>query len=178
MAIEWFKKAAQPAPPASRSASKNSVLLSQLLNEGLVMRLSEAKDKPQAVETLVRRLAEARGFKAEALLAKVMEREQGISTTLDTGLSLPHARIDGLKDFVAVLGLVPQGLGEPQQPDLVIKAMLVFFSPNSPDDKAVFQKHLLFLKHVSTLFQPAFIDQLAAAPDAKAVLALIKAKEA
>ncbi len=178
MAIEWFPKTKKSSPAPRTQPSKNMVQLGQLLDESLILRLPDAVDKVKAIETLVGALAKARELPAESCLAKVLEREQGISTTLDTGLSLPHARIAGLKGFVAALGLFPQAIPEPLQPELSIKAMLVFFSPDASDDKTIFQKHLLFLKHVSTLFQPDLIGRLLAAPTSKEALALIREKEA
>ena len=160
---------------ADAKASAFPVALHSLLDEKLVVRLPDLKSKDEAVRKLALELARRVGLAdPDAALAKVMERENGISTTLDTGLSLPHARLDGIKAFGAILGLLPNGLDDPQQPDLKIRVMLLFFSPNDP---AFFQKHLQFLRHVATLFQPAFIDQLMKASTPKAALETLRARE-
>ena len=111
----------------------------------------------------------------ESFLAKVLEREQGISTTLDTGLAVPHARMDNLPDICAVLGLVPQGLRDPKQADLTIRAVFLFFSPNRQE---AFTQHLHLLRGVSQLFQPELIDAILRDPAPDAVLAAIRDKEA
>jgi PTS system nitrogen regulatory IIA component len=160
---------------ADAKASAFPVALYSLLDEGLVVRDSDAQSKDELVRRLALGLGKRVGLAApDAALAKVLERESGISTTLDTGLSLPHARLDAMKSFAATLALLPKGLPDPQQPDLSIRAVLLFFSPNEP---AFFQKHLQFLRHVATLFQPAFIDQLLACPGPKEVIEALKAKE-
>ncbi|MDE2291618.1 MAG: PTS sugar transporter subunit IIA, partial [Elusimicrobia bacterium] len=107
-------------------------------------------------------------------LARVLEREQGISTTLDTGLAVPHARMDGISDIAAILGLVPQGLPDPKQPDLVIRAVFLFFSPNRQE---AFTQHLHLLRGVSTLFQPPLIEALLGDPSPAAAMRAIRARE-
>jgi nitrogen PTS system EIIA component len=160
---------------ADAKASAFPVVLYQLLDEQLIVRFPEAKSKEPIVRQLTAALATRLGREnSDACLAKVMEREKGISTTLDTGLSLPHARLDDVKGFAAILGLVPKGLPDPQQPELTIKLVLLFFSTNDP---AYFKMHLQFLRHVATLFQPAFIEQLLACPEPRDVLAALRAKE-
>ena len=160
---------------ADAKASAFPVALYTLLDEGLIQRVAEPGSKEELVRRLGVQLSQKAGLAdGDSAIAKILEREAGISTTLDTGLSLPHARLDGLKGFAAVLALLPRGLPDPQQPELTIKAMLLFFSPN---DSAFFQKHLQFLRHVATLFQPAFIDQLLACRNSKEVLEALKAKE-
>jgi PTS system nitrogen regulatory IIA component len=160
---------------ADAKASAFPVALYSLLDAGLVVRDSVAPAKEDLVRRLALELSRRVGLAApEAALSKVLERETGISTTLDTGLSLPHARLDAMKGFAAILALLPKGLPDPQQPDLQIRTVLLFFSPTEP---AFFHKHLQFLRHVATLFQPAFIDQLIACRTSLEVIEALKAKE-
>ena len=42
------------------------------------------------------------------VLTKVIARENGISTTLDTGLSIPHARIEGIENFLVAMSQDPK----------------------------------------------------------------------
>ncbi len=162
---------AAPGPAHSKQ-----VWISRLLSEELILIRPPARDKDQLLRGLVDRLCSVRGLGDPApLLAKVLEREQGISTTLDTGLSLPHARLDAASQIVAVLGLVPGGLIDPKQPDLPIRAMFLFFSPNKQE---AFSRHLQLLRGVAALFQPPFLDQLLAQSSPSEVLELIRRKEA
>ncbi|MFA5138790.1 MAG: PTS sugar transporter subunit IIA [Elusimicrobiota bacterium] len=179
--MNWFKKRAGQ-PPAQRGASAAAPAdavsgVGRLLDDRLVVFLPPRLSKEQAIEQLVRRLCERRGLgDVKPYLAKVLEREQQgvLSTTLDTGLAVPHARIDGLKDFMAVLGLLPDGLPDPKQPDIVIRAIFLFLSPNRQE---LFAQHLHMLRAVSTLFQAAFLDQLLACSSGVEALESIRAQE-
>jgi len=151
------------------------VRISKILTEDVVLTASPGVGKNELIELLVGRLCESKGLKDPQLfLAKVMEREQGISTTLDTGLSLPHARMDSVKNIVAALALVPQGIADPKQSDLTIKLMFLFFSSSRSD---MLPLHLQLLRGVSSLFQPAVIEQLSAAADPAAALEIIRKVE-
>lgn len=192
MTPAWFKRrekkgAQEPAKQAKPASGKGAsgepvvavspkgVQISKLLNEELVLFVGDLKDKNQIIDKLVNRLCKVRDLGDPApLLRKVLEREQGISTTLDTGLSLPHARVEGVADIATILGLVPQGVPDPKQPELTIRAMFLFFSPSRQD---AFTRHLHLLRSVSSLFQPAFIDQLLAAGAAPKALELIRKQE-
>lgn len=187
MALGWFRKkeektppAAQPQAPAAPPPSPpvplaKNVSISRLLDETLIVPVPSGLTKEQLIEFLVTRLCERRGLgDPRPFLDKVLEREQGISTTLDTGLAVPHARMDNLKAIAAVLGLVPDGMPDPKQPDLVIRAMFLFFSPNRQE---AFTQHLHLLRGVSALFQPAFIDELLKAASPAAALKLVAARE-
>jgi len=188
MTLSWFRKkdgksAAPPGPSQAPSTApaglNNNVRLGKLLNEDLVVWLPAGKTKEQFIESLVERLCKARSLgDPRRFLAKVLEREQGMSTTLDTGLAIPHARMEGLGSIVAVMGLLhPQGLIDPKQPDITIRAMCIFFSPYSPSRQEVFQQHLYLLRGVSALFQPAFIDEVLKKKTPAEVLDYINSRE-
>lgn len=183
MALGWFKKEdgessaakAQKSSDGPANVSTKAGPISRLLADELVVVVPKDLGKEQLVEMLVRRLCEHRSLGDPGpFLAKVLEREQGISTTLDTGLAVPHARMDGLESIVAILGLVPHGLQDPKAPDLVIRAMFLFFSPNRQE---VFTQHLHLLRGVSALFQPDFIDVMLSAQSGAEAVRLIRVKE-
>lgn len=133
-------------------------------------------DKNGLVELLVRKLCQDLELgDPQAFLTKVLEREQGISTTLDTGLSLPHARMDSIKNIVAALALVPHGIVDPAQNDLTIRLMFLFFSSNRSE---MLPLHLQLLRGVSSLFQPAVIEKVSSAGTSAAALEIIRKVEA
>lgn len=185
--LGWFgkkdkekeKDGRPPAPARPQSLGGpglQGVALSRLLREDLILPAPDGLDKEGLIAHLVRHLCARRSLgEPERYLAKVLEREQGISTTLDTGLAVPHARLDDLPELAAVLALVPRGMRDPKQPDLVIRAMFLFFSPNR---REALTQHLLLLRGVSWLFKSSFIDELNRAADGAAALRLISAKEA
>lgn len=107
---------------------------------------------------------------ASDVLAQVLKREEGISTTLDTGLSIPHARLEELDGFKAALAVLPQGIEDPSGPHLEIKAMFLFLSPAK---QAFFQQHLQVLASLAEVFKPDFIAELTTCKDAKEVAAKI-----
>ncbi|MDP3542904.1 MAG: PTS sugar transporter subunit IIA [Elusimicrobiota bacterium] len=137
---------------------------------------SEGHDKAAVLQSLAAAVCGKAGIADwAAFLAKVQEREQGISTTLDTGLSLPHARMDGIPGILAGMAVLKKPIPDPKQPDLSIRVMFLFFSPNKQE---AFPMHLQLLRGVSSLFQPALIDQLTASSGPAAALELIKKLEA
>ncbi|UPT72862.1 MAG: PTS sugar transporter subunit IIA [Elusimicrobiota bacterium] len=75
-------------------------------------------------------------------------------------MSLPHARMDGISNILAGMAILKKPIPDPKQADLSIRVMFLFFSPNKQE---AFALHLQLLRGVSSLFQPALIDQLAAA---------------
>ena len=169
--MSWFKKAETPAP---RPARPGAVSVCALLSEKAVI-IDGPSEKRALLQALVERSCEAHGVgDCEALVKKVLEREEGISTTLDTGLSLPHARLDNLAEFRAAIAICSRGIPDPKQPELKIRVMFLFFSPNKQE---AFVHHLQLLRSVASLFQPELIDALTRAGSPKAALELIKAAE-
>lgn len=168
----WFGR---KPPETTRNAQRAGGRVSDILVEKAIVIADPSADKNRLIEQLAQRVCEAHALgEAAPFIAKVLEREQGISTTLDTGLSLPHARIESLGKVVAALGVAPQGIREPKQPELLIRVMFLFYSPNKQE---FFSQHLQLLRGVATLFEPALIDQIQRAPDARSVLDAIRARE-
>jgi len=176
MVLSWFRKEEEePSSPKVLKPTQPRVRIGELLRADLILVSPPALDKDELIRHLGRTLCERRGLGDPApLLSRVFLREQGICTTLDTGLSAPHARIDGLEDFVAILGLVPQGLADPKQPDLLIRAMFLFFSPNRQE---AVTRHLHLLRGVASLLQPAFIEAMLQEPEPALILELIERAE-
>lgn len=179
--MSWFQKKpeADPPPGASKTVPArvpNGMKIASLLADETVLFPSEDQDKAAVLKTLVEAVCRRAKIADPApFLAKVMEREQGISTTLDTGLSLPHARMAGIDGILAGMAVLKKPLSDPKQTDLSIRVVFVFFSPDRQD---AFGLHLQLLRGVSSLFQPALIDQLTSAAGPAAALALVKKIEA
>ena len=178
----WFGKKEPETGPSKwpsqpqRGRPGEAIKISSLLSPGTVMLAAKEQDKQALLNALIARLCKEKGLSdPEVLLGRVLEREQGISTTLDSGLSLPHARIDNLPGIVAALAVSPHGVHDAKQQDLVIRVMFLFFSPNKPE---FFPQHLQLLRGVSALLQPALIDKLCKQPSEAAVLELLRGQEA
>lgn len=179
--MSWFQK--KPPEPAAESPKTTpparavkGLKVSSILAADTILFPSEAHDKAAVLQALAAAVCGKAGIADwAAFLAKVQEREQGISTTLDTGLSLPHARMDGIPGILAGMAILKKPIPDPKQPELAIRVMFLFFSPNKQD---AFPLHLQLLRGVSSLFQPALIDQLTASSGPAAALELIKKLEA
>lgn len=145
-----------------------------LLSPETVLLAEPAGGKEALVAELVARLCRRLALPEPQLLAaKVLEREKGISTTLDTGLSLPHARVDGLERIAAAVA-VPKAPLPAAEGEIPIRVIFLFFSPNRQE---FFAAHLQLLREVSSLFQPALIERLHAAGSPADVLTLIREAE-
>ncbi len=178
--MSWFqKKAPEPASESPKTAPPRPVKglkVSGILAEDTILFPPEGRDKATVLQSLAAAVCGKAGIADwAAFLSKVQEREQGISTTLDTGLSLPHARMDGISGILAGMAILKKPIADPKQSDLAIRVMFLFFSPNKQE---AFPMHLQLLRGVSALFQPALIDQLTASSGPAAALELIKKLEA
>ena len=179
--MSWFEKkptaAASDSPKAAPPARPAKGLkVSSILGVETILFPPEGQDKGAVMQALVAAVCGRAGIPDwSSFLAKAQEREQGISTTLDTGLSLPHARMDGISTILAGMAILKKPVADPKQSDLHIRVMFVFFSPNKQE---AFPLHLQLLRSVSSLFQPSLIDQLTAAAGPVAALELIKKLEA
>jgi len=178
--MSWFqKKAPEPSatPPKTGPASRapKGLKIGPLLSEDVILFPAANLDKAAVLKSLVEAVCVKAGRQDSGdFLAKVLEREQGISTTLDTGLSLPHARLDGIDSILAGMSVLKTPIPDPKQSDLSIRVVFLFFSPNKPE---AFPLHLQLLRGVSSLFQPSLIDQLTAAAGPAAALALVRQLE-
>lgn len=179
--MSWFQKetpesagaSSKPTPPAR---PVKGLKVSSILAPETIIFPAPGQDKAAVLQALAAAVCARAGIADSAgFLAKVLEREQGISTTLDTGLSLPHARMDGITAILAGMAILKKPIPDPKQPDLAIRVMFLFFSPNKQD---AFPLHLQLLRGVSSLFQPALIDQLTASAAPGAALELVKKLEA
>ena len=71
----------------------------------------KGETKEEVVRELLGLLKEARKVDdVEAAFAAIMEREASMSTGMQDGVALPHAKIDGVEHLVAAVGLKPGGM--------------------------------------------------------------------
>jgi PTS system nitrogen regulatory IIA component len=175
--MSWFQKkvtepSTKPNASAARTAAAKNLKIAPLLDQSVVLFPAATLDKTAVLEALVDAVCRRAGISAPGLfLAKAQEREQGISTTLDTGLSLPHARIDGIETILAGMAVLKTPVIDPKQTDLPIRVVFLFFSLNKQE---AFPLHLQLLRGVSSLFQPELIDQLTTAAGPAEAIALVR----
>ena len=73
----------------------NTFNLSALLSPAQIYIVPPGQTKQAVIRRLVEQICQAEpALGPEEILREVLRREEGISTTLDTGLSIPHARLE------------------------------------------------------------------------------------
>lgn len=150
----------------------NTLDLSALLSPAQIYIVPPGQTKQAVIRRLVELICHAEpALGPEEVLREVLRREEGISTTLDTGLSIPHARLEEIADFKAALAVFPTPLPDPVNPHHTIKAMFLFLSPSKPE---FFQRHLQILAALAQTFKPEFMDELAQLQMPQDVLAHFK----
>lgn len=140
-----------------------------ILNKKRTFIIKEKISKKDLVEKLVNAICDdLPEIDRNDVLAAVLKREQGISTTLDTGLSIPHARIEDLNAFEAAVAVLPNGISD--EYGLKIKVMFLFLSPTGQN---YFSQHLKLLASLAEKFKASFITELASCADEEEVLGKI-----
>ena len=104
----------------------------------------------------------------QEILQQILVRETELSTTLDSGLSIPHARLEGPDKALAALAVLPQPLQEVN--GSLIKAVFLFIAPVRSE---FFQTHLRILSTAVEVLSPSFMDKLSACTTPQAVLQLL-----
>ncbi len=152
-------------------ALEEKLKLSTLLPARRIFLFGDLADKQEVLDRLLRVLCPEGGpLDRREVARQLAEREKGISTTLDTGLALPHVRLEELEQFEAALAVLPQGLPDPAAHQQ-IKVLFLLLSPARP---AFFQKHLQILGLLAQTFTPdlmARLDACSTAAQAAQILA-------
>ena len=125
------------------------------LNSQQIFLIDNPTTKQDLVQYLVSNICKSTALNQEEVFKAIIKREQGISTTLESGLSIPHARLEGLTSFRAVLAVIPQGVQDNYGKN--IKVMFLFLSPSG---EQYFPEHLKLLAKLAETFTPAFIEEL------------------
>lgn len=105
--------------------------------------------------------------RVDDFVAAVLQRE-GAGSTCAGPIALPHARVGGIPEIIAGLGVNPRGI----YPSGDARVMLAFVSPleNGGD-------HLRFLSAAARLFRdPALIREIQSAAGADEVIGLLEGR--
>ena len=144
-----------------------------MLNERNTLLIEKADlQKKELISQLVH-LACAGLDKVDAgdILDRVLKREESITTTLDTGLSIPHCRAEGITSCRAAMAVVKSGIKDAAADNISIRVMFLFISPANP---SFFQAHLQILAQLSEKFKDSFVTRLTQARTADEVLKIVK----
>ncbi|MDR0292488.1 MAG: PTS sugar transporter subunit IIA [Elusimicrobium sp.] len=152
---------------------QETVSVSSLLNEKNTLLIEHADmQKGELIKQLVNlACAGLSNIDTADILDRVLKREESITTTLDTGLSIPHCRVDGISACRAAMAVVKDGIKDPVADNIDIKVMFLFVSPSNP---SFFQAHLQILAQLSEKFKDSFINRLTQASTAEEALKIVK----
>lgn len=144
--------------------------LHNLLKEKYINLDLQAKDKRKLIIELVNFIAKSKKLRNKKVFLKViLEREKLGSTGIGNGVAIPHAKSEGVSDFVLAFARKDQGIdfealdGE--------KTYLFFILASPYKDVG---NHLKILAKISRLVKDKFIvELLKKAKDKKAILKII-----
>lgn len=132
--------------------------------------------KPEKKELFTQLISELAQFwklpEVENLNQAVWEREKEGHTVLESGLAIPHARVAGLDEIKACLGVIPEGYLDPQE-NILVRVVFLFISPQEQ-----FANHLQMLAQISRIFQDSqFMQHLIDTKTPQEIFSLLQRQE-
>ncbi len=122
--------------------------LSDLLNASVITVNLKARDKKGALEEMAGLLRKTGRIEESAtMLAALLEREATGSTAMGRGIAFPHARVDGLKEPIALLALSPIGIDFKAPDGHPVHLCFLFLTPAEETEL-----HLQILSEAAALF--------------------------
>ena len=147
--------------------------LGDILSPGQIIPDLAAADRWATIDEMVSRLVQAgkvRSEDREAVTAAVKRREASMSTGIGFGIGIPHASTDLVTELTAAFGRSREGVqfdALDSQPVHLVTLLLV--------PQGQFQKHLHTLAGIAKVQRKDdFLRALDAAPDAEAILKVIR----
>jgi len=130
-------------------------------------------DKEKAISLLAGMLGERDGVTTSEIERVLLEREQLQSTGIGEGVAIPHGALPQLKEQVAALLIVPDGVEFQAIDDAKVSILFGVIGP-----KRATGEHLKTLARVSRLLRSKeFRARLVGAEDSNAAFELISAEE-
>jgi mannitol/fructose-specific phosphotransferase system IIA component (Ntr-type) len=147
--------------------------LADILSKEQIVPELRAANRWEAIDELIGNLVNTGKIKPEyrdAVTAVVRKRENSMSTGIGFGIGIPHASTDLIQEVVGALGRSQAGVNFEALDNQPVKLVMLFLVPQGQ-----FQKHLHTLANIAKLLHKAeFRKALETAPDAEAMLAIIK----
>jgi len=145
--------------------------LIDLVEEKIIKTPLESKDKPDVLRELVQILKDAGKIDDfDAVLKAVQDREDKLSTGLESGIAVPHGKTTAVSSLKLALGIAPQGIdfdAMDKQPSRLF--FLLVAPPNQSGP------HVEALAEIAKLAQSkAFCKALTSADNAQEVVELMK----
>jgi PTS system nitrogen regulatory IIA component len=154
------------APSGVTDRPKNTVAF--YLSPADVVLDFDAANKAQVFAEVAKRIEHRHGVARRTVYEALCEREGFHSTALGRGVAIPHARVGGLQNAVAMFVRARHPIAFDAPDGKPVAHMLVLLVP-----EAAIEQHLQILAETSRLFcDRRFREQLADATDADAVCRL------
>ena len=147
--------------------------LGDILSKPQILPDLRATNRWEAIDELINNLVVTGKLQAgdrDAVTAAVKKRETSMSTGIGFGIGIPHASTDLIYEVVGALGRSKTGVNFDALDNQPVKLVMLFLVPQGQ-----FQKHLHTLANIAKfLHKPDFRSALEQAPDADAMLNIIK----
>ncbi len=104
--------------------------LSRLLTKDRIVWL-ESATKEEALRSLVEVIAKTANLQEpDRIFQAILEREKLLSTGIGLNLAIPHAKLNGVKEFVIALGIHRKGLPFESLDDKPVHLLVMIVGPN------------------------------------------------
>lgn len=147
--------------------------LADILTQDQILPELKASNRWEAIDELIDLLVSLGRIKPEhrePVAAVVKRRETSMSTGIGYGIGLPHASTDLIHEVIGAFGRSRNGVSFDALDNQPVKLVMLFLVPQGQ-----FQKHLHTLASIAKLLHnPEFRQALEDAPDAAAMMAIIK----
>lgn len=121
----------------------------KLLNEELITLTLSGNTKRELIEELVDLAVKSGKVKdRDAALSAVLEREEKMSTGIQSGVAIPHGKSDAVDELVACIGIKPEGVDFQA---LDGEASKIFIMTISPVNRT--GPHVQFLAEISKILK-------------------------
>jgi PTS system fructose-specific IIC component/PTS system nitrogen regulatory IIA component len=149
------------------------MFLSEVFTPNLIKVGLEAEDKDEAFEELVDVFCGAKNAAGrDEILISLHEREKLMSTGIQTGIALPHGKIDALDELYGVAGISKKGIDYDALDGQPVHLIFMILVPKNTD------KHLRVLKRLAELLsQPEFYKDMLAQKDSQSAFNTLKRYE-
>lgn len=129
--------------------------IAELLNEDLIVTHLKGNDKNQVIEELLDLLVATKKIKhRDTCFQDLMERERLLSTGLENGLAVPHAKTTATEEMLVSFGLSRKGLDFSSADGKPAHFVFLVLSPLDTSGP-----HLKMLAQISRIFRKSEVGQ-------------------
>ena len=149
--------------------------LSSFLHPELVVAGLKAVDNVDAVERLIDRLLTVQpGLDRRVLVGALLDREQQVSTGLESGVAVPHATVEGLEQTLLMVAQLEDGIDFGTLDGSPVRIVFMMLSP--PGGIAT---HIRLLARIARLCSDeGFREALLSAGDSASLMEAIQREDA